>query len=433
MKKILIIEDDFILSRMLENWMMKKNLPTLHTASILTAKKIIRKGELSLVLSDLRLPDGDGVELLEWMNTEGYHYPFIVMTCYGQIGNAVKAIKLGAVDYLCKPLQPEILFPLIMEVLEQKKNGIRNTTISYYQGTSSVIQECKRMIELIAPTEMSVLIRGANGTGKEYVARSIHAASQRAKKLFVAIDCGSIPRELASSELFGHRKGAFTGAFEDKEGVFCMADGATLFLDEIGNLGYDVQVLLLRALQEKSYRPIGSPKELAMDVRIIAATNDNLEKAIEEGRFREDLYHRLNEFTIHVPSLVECREDILPLADFLREQASEELKRDITGFDADARKALVNYAWPGNIREMRHKIRAAILLAKGDIISEKDLCITKAVESSSKFTLKNEEEEKRRILEVLKLTRGNKRLAAGLLKIDRSTLYEKIKKYGIEI
>lgn len=376
---------------------------------------------------------GDGVELLEWMNKEGYRYPFIVMTCYGQIASAVKAMKLGAMDYLCKPLQPEILFPIIMETLEQKKSNVRNTTISYYQGTSSAIQECKRMIELIAPTEMSVLIRGANGTGKEYVARSIHAASQRAKKLFVAIDCGSIPRELAPSELFGHRKGAFTGAFEDKNGVFRMADGATLFLDEIGNLRYDVQVLLLRTLQEKCYRPIGSPKELAMDVRIIAATNENLEKAIEEGRFREDLYHRLNEFTIHVPSLVECREDILPLAEFLWEQASEELKREVTGFDADARRALVNYTWPGNIREMRHKIRAATLLAKEKIISEKDLCITIAVESSSKFALRDEEDEKRRIIEVLKLARGNKRLAAGLLQIDRSTLYEKIKKYGIEI
>lgn len=433
MKKILIIEDDCVLGRMLENLMKKRQLPTIHTTSITTAKKIIKQGDISLVLSDLRLPDGDGVELLEWMNKGGYRYPFIVMTYYGEIKSAVKAIKLGAIDYLCKPLQPELLFPLIMETIDQKKNGIRSTTVTYYQGTSPAVQKCGQQIKLIAPTEILILIRGANGTGKEYVARSIHAASRRSKKLFVAIDCGSIPRELAPSELFGHRKGAFTGAFEDKDGVFRMADGGTLFLDEIGNLGYDVQVLLLRALQERKYRPIGSLKELAMDVRIIAATNENLEKAIGEGRFREDLYHRLNEFTIYVPSLVECREDIMPLAEFLLAQAAEEFDREVTGFDADVRKALVNYTWPGNIRELRHKIRAATLLAKENIISERDLCITKSVESSSKFALKNEEEEKKRIVEVLKLVRGNKRLAAELLKIDRSTLYEKIKKYGIEI
>lgn len=432
MKKILIIEDDFILGRMLENWMEKRQLPTIHTASIMTAKKIIVQGELSLILADLRLPDGDGVELLEWMNKEGYHYPFIVMTCYGQISNAVKAIKLGALDYLCKPLQPELLFPLITEALGKKENNSRNTTISYYQGTSSAIQECRRLIELIAPTEMSVLIRGAGGTGKEYVARSIHAASERAKKLFVAIDCGAIPRELAPSELFGHRKGAFTGASDTKEGVFKIADGGTLFLDEIGNLGYEVQVLLLRALQERNYRPVGSPKELVMDVRIIAATNENLEKAIEEGRFREDLYHRLNEFTIHVPSLVECREDILPLAEFLLAQASEELKKEAKGFDDTARKAMENYLWPGNIREMRSKIRGALLLARGNMISEQDLCILQSGKSSSRYSLKDEVEEKKRIVDALKLARGNKRIAAELLRIDRSTLYEKIKKYGIE-
>lgn len=433
MKKILIIEDDFILSRMLENWMEKQQLPTIHTASIITAKKIIRQGELSLVLADLRLPDGDGVELLEWMKKEGYHYPFIVMTCYGQISNAVKAIKLGALDYLCKPLQPELLIPLIKEALEQKGRGVRSTSISYYQGTSSAIQECRKLIKLIAPTEMSVLIRGANGTGKEYVARSIHDASERAKKLFIAIDCGTIPRELASSELFGHRKGAFTGASDHKDGVFRIADGGTLFLDEIGNLGYEVQALLLRALQERNYRPVGSPKELAMDVRIIAATNANLEKAIVEGLFREDLYHRLNEFTIHVPSLVECREDILPLAEFLREQAAKELKKEVKGFDDSARKVLESYLWPGNIREMRSKIRGAILLAKGTMISEQDLCIPKDAKSSSKFALKDEAEEEKRIIEALKLARGNKTIAAGLLQIDRSTLYEKMKKYGIEI
>lgn len=434
MKKILIIEDDLIFSRMLENWLDKKQLPVISVSSAANARKVIKQENLSLILSDLRLPDGDGVELLEWMNKQKIQIPFIIMTCYGQVDNAVKAIKLGAVDYLCKPLQPESLLFTIMETLNIENGATTNSDLtSYYQGKSTATLECRRMIELIAPTEIPVMICGANGTGKEYVARSIHAASGRSKKNFIAVDCGAIPLELASSLFFGHVKGAFTGASDNKEGIFHMADGGTLFLDEVGNLDYRIQVLLLRALQEKRYRPVGAPAEYAMDVRIITATNETLETAVEEKRFREDFYHRLNEFTIHVPSLVECREDIMPLAEYFREQGCRELKRNVDGFDHTARKALERYTWPGNIREMRYKVRSAILLAKDNLIYEEDLHISMSAETSETLALKDKIEERKRIVQALKIARGNKRFAALLLQIDRSTLYDKIKKYGIDI
>lgn len=434
MKKILIIEDDLIFSRMLENWLDKKQLPVISVSSAANARKVIKQGNLSLILSDLRLPDGDGVELLEWMNKQKIQIPFIIMTCYGQVDNAVKAIKLGAIDYLCKPLQPESLLFTIMETLNIENGATTNSDLtSYYQGKSAATLECRRMVELIAPTEIPVMICGANGTGKEYVARSIHATSGRSKKNFIAIDCGSIPLELAPSLLFGYVKGTFTGASDNKEGIFHMANGGTLFLDEVGNLDYRIQVLLLRALQEKRYRPIGAPTEYTMDVRIIAATNENLEKAVAEKRFREDLYHRLNEFTIHIPSLVECHEDIMPLAEYFREQGCRELKRNVDGFDHTARKVLERYTWPGNIREMRYKIRSAILLAKENLISEEDLHISMSTETSEILALKDKSEERKRIVQALKIARGNKRFAALLLQIDRSTLYDKIKKYGIDI
>ena len=285
---------------------------------------------------------------------------------------------------------------------------------------------------MVAATDISVLVRGENGTGKEHIAWLIHTASPRADKPFVAVDCGAISKELAASEFFGHAKGAFTGAGENKTGVFYEAEGGTLFLDEIGNLPYEVQVLLLRALQERRYRPVGGKREMPCDVRIVAATNENIEKAIAEGRFREDLYHRLNEFTIEVPPLRECRDDILPLAEFFLKQSCVEMNKTITGFSAESRKKLQTYGWPGNVRELKNTVRKAVLLAAGNIIGLEELDLNKATGVKG-FALREETEERERIIKALEAAKYNKALAAGLLQISRPTLYEKMKKYGIDM
>lgn len=431
MKKILIIEDDFVLARMLENWMEKRQLPTIHTTSILTAKKIIREGNLFLVLSDLRLPDGDGVELLEWMNQERHRYPFIVMTCYGQIANAVKAIKLGAIDYLSKPIVKEQLFKIVDEVFKYKKDWMSNPN-NYYQGQSPKTVELREMITLVAATDMSVLIRGTSGTGKEYAARFIHTLSERADKPYVTVDCGAIPKDLAASEFFGHAKGAFTGAMDNKDGILLEADKGTLFLDEIGNLSYEVQRLLLRVLQEKRFRPVGGKKDITVDVRIIAATNEHLENAIREERFREDLFHRINEFSIHMPSVSECPDDIVPMAELFLKISCRKLNKQLTGFNKLAQAVLRSYSWPGNIREMQHLINRATLLAKGKQITPEDLSLD-LNDHPARDTKPNENnQEKEIILHALKNTGGNRSRAAALLNISRSTLYDKMKKYGIE-
>jgi len=429
MSKILIIEDNVVLCRMLCNWLERKGLQTEHTGSVRQARKLIASTNADVILSDIRLPDGDGVEdILKWMNKQQIRIPFIVMTEYSGISSAVQAMKLGAEDYLTKPVNPDNLYTILQKLL-QRKNKPERTII--FRRESKAIQEMERRVQLVANTDMSVLIRGDSGTGKEHVARSIHAASPRAGNSFVAVDCGAIPKELAASEFFGHTKGAFTGATDDKLGVLHIACGGTLFLDEVCNLPYEIQALLLRALQERSYRPIGGKQEMNANVRIIAATNEQIGKAIETGRFREDLYHRLCEFTINVPPLAECREDILPLAEFFREQSCTEFSKKVIRFDAETQKIMQAYEWPGNVRELRHCVRSAVLLAENDTIGTKELDIDLHVMADG-YALKAENEEREHIIKALDAARNNKALAASLLKISRPTLYEKMKKYGIE-
>ena len=279
---------------------------------------------------------------------------------------------------------------------------------------------------------LAILIRGGSGTGKEYAARQIHALSKRAKAPFVAVDCGSLPKDLAASELFGYVKGAFTGATENKSGLFAAANHGTLFLDEVGNLGLDTQQLLLRCLQEKKYRPVGAKEEVMSDIRLLAATNEDLEKAIAEGRFREDLFHRLNEFPIYMPSLAECPDDIMPLAGFFLNLANRELGRDVKGFDSEAQRIFRKYPWPGNLRELRGVVRRATLLAKDEWITTNELSIQVNGDPIDSHVLNNERAERETIIKVLALTGNNKRQAAKKLGISRSTLYEKMKKYHIE-
>lgn len=290
-------------------------------------------------------------------------------------------------------------------------------------------------VRLVAPTQMSVLINGASGTGKEYVAHRIHELSKRNGKPFIAIDCGSIPKDLAASEFFGHIKGSFTGALNDKVGAFEEANGGTLFLDEIGNLSYEVQVQLLRALQERRIRRIGSTKEIEVDVRLVSATNENLKEAIAKGTFREDLYHRINEFTLRMPDLKERPEDILLFANFFLDQANRELERTLIGFDAAASEALQRYSWPGNLRQLKNIVKRATLLARGEFITVHDLgeeILAQPVSpATSSFALHDEEAEKKRIMNALQQTGNNKTKAALLLGIDRKTLYNKMKLYNI--
>ena len=427
MNKILIIEDNPVLSRVLCNWLERKGLQTEQTTSAVQARRMLASTDADVILSDIRLPDGDGVEILEWMNAQQIRIPFVVMTEYAEVGSAVRAMKLGAKDYLPKPVIPEKLYAILSGLLQQTPQKQR----ALFRRQSRQIKEVERQAGLIAVTGISVLVRGENGTGKEYVARLVHFLSRRAEQPFVPVDCGTMPKELAASELFGHVKGAFTGATDNKTGLLHEAEGGTLFLDEIGNLSYEVQALLLRVLQERCYRPVGGRREISADVRIIAATNENLEQAIREGRFREDLYHRLNEFTIVIPTLAECREDILPLAEFFREQDCRRFGKEVTGFDAEARKALQNHRWAGNVRELRNCIQTAVLLAEGNTISARELNLHPS-EKADTFSLKAGNEERERIIKALETAAGNKVLAAGLLQISRPTLYEKMKKYGIE-
>ena len=433
--RILIVEDNVTLSQILKQWFSREGYDVATSIDEPGARRLLRKEEFDLVLSDVRLPQGDGISLLEWLNKEKLDIPFVIMTEYASITDAVKAIKMGAKDYLAKPVYHEQLVEMVKELLKPIST-IRNEDKVMFKRISTKAREAEHLAELVAPSDISVLILGANGTGKESIARRIHFHSARKDKPFVAVNCGAIPRELAASEFFGHTKGAFTGADNDKGGYFDAAKGGTLFLDEIGTLPFDMQSSLLRVLQEGTFMPVGSTKERVADVCIVAATNENMEKAIAEGRFREDLYHRIGEFEIFQPALCECPEDILPLADFFREKFSEELHKETTGFTTEAERLLLSHSWSGNIRELRNKIRRAVLMTKDRLIDYMVLNITPAVPTVTPEAplqpLKDEEQEKQSIIRALQSCGGNKSKAAQLLKIDSSTLYRKMKKYGIK-
>lgn len=431
MKTILVVEDDRIYARTTANWLVKNGMDARYVLSVNSAKEFLSDHEVDLVLSDFRLGDCNGVELLEWMRAHGYRMPFLIMTGYGDIPGAVEAVKKGADNYLPKPVQTEKVLDVIRELLERREKR-RNPEQAFYVCKSPLAVKLQEMVRLIAPADsLSVLIRGASGTGKEWVARRIHALGRRSDAPFVAVDCGALPRELAASELFGHKKGTFTGATEDKTGMFTAANHGTLFLDEIGNLNMETQVLLLRALQEKRYRPLGGKKEIQADIRLLTATNEDLERAISEGRFREDLFHRLNEFPLHVPSLRECTDDIIPLAGFFLSFANEELGKEIKEFDRDVKKAFKAYSWPGNIRELKSVVRRACVLAQDEWITLKDINLPVEIKPSDDYRLNMERTELEAIVKALETTGNDRKAAARLLGISRSTLYLKLKKYGL--
>ena len=466
MRHILIVEDDIAFGTMPQTWLRRKGFEVDKATSVGAAVKLlVDMKSVDLVLSDPRLPDHDGLRLLAWMHEHSINAPFIVMTNYAEVQNAVLAMKSGAADYIAKPVQPDILLQKINDAMEQNAQQsnatIQNSTTQnaptaqqttqnsssgkrlykpsakltaprYIEGKSEASRQLYSYVELVAPTPMSVLILGASGTGKEYVAHRIHDLSQRHDRPFFALDCGAIPRDVAASEFFGHKKGAFTGADVDKRGAFEIANGGTLFLDEVGNLSYEVQVQLLRALQERRIRPVGGTKEIDIDIRLVCATNENLEEAVSEGRFREDLYHRINEFTIYMPKLSERGSDLFLFADLFSRHANEELNRNVEGFYSGAAEMLASHSWPGNLRELNNVVKRAVLLTRGSQITTAELTLAMGqIRTDNVLQLHDEDTERQRIITALQQTNGNKAKAARLLGVDRKTIYNKIEKLGI--
>ena len=438
--RILIVEDDVSFRAMLQSWFERNNFEVIACSTTRVAKKEILKQPFDIILTDLRLPDDDGIMLLAWIKEKNILTPVIIMTSYAEIQSAVSAIKLGAFDFLEKPMNPTILKQKIDLALTTtggtaKKSHHSSKEKKFITGQSEPAQKVQEHIRLVAPTQMTVLIFGESGTGKEYAAKLIHKNSPRGKAPFIAVDCGSLSKDLAPSELFGHLKGSFTSAISDKKGIFEQAKGGTVFLDEVGNLSYEVQIQLLRALQEQKIRPVGSASDTIIDIRIIAATNDDLGTAIQKGNFREDLFHRLNEFSIFIPPLRERIDDLLIFTGHFLEEANEELDKNIKSFSKEAVRLMKQHQWNGNLRELRNVIRRATLFAQSDEIGEEHL---PNLFSTSKKTMRTDlalhpENEKEHIETALKEAHGNKTLAAQLLKIDRKTLYNKMHRHGIEL
>lgn len=464
MKKLLVIDDDIDICLLLSRFLTKKGFDVTTAYSGTKALEILKKDKFNLILCDFRLGDMDGVQILLKIKELHPHVPVIIITGYSDIKMAVKVIKMGALDYITKPLLPEEILLTINKSLDSGENQSPDQALStqpsvkeyrhvnspsnYLVGQSPQALELYKQIDLVAPTNYSVIIYGQSGTGKESVARTIHNRSSRRDKPFVAMDCGTLSKELAGSELFGHEKGSFTGALTSKIGHFEMANGGTLLLDEVSNLSYEIQMSLLRVVQERKLKRIGGTKEIDLDVRIIVATNENLHESYSKGIFREDLYHRFNEFSITIPALKERGKDIMLFANHFLGIANRELNKEIKSFDEDVINSIMTYHWPGNLRELKNVISRASLLTEGDVIQSKALPleisnfqkfsffenpVSAIPQSDSPPSLKNvaHEAEYETIIAVLKQTNFNKTKAAKILNIDRKTLYNKMKAINI--
>ncbi len=437
MISVLIVEDDITFSQLLEQFLLRHGYDVTVAHNVKTGKASLLTKKFDLALLDYRLPDGLGMDLLTILHSNYKHTAPIIMTSFHDVRIAVKTIRSGAYDYITKPVNHDELLLIIQEALS-KKDAMTAPVVKapkFIEGTSVVSQQLHEYIKLVAPTDFSVIIQGDSGTGKELAARSIHNFSKRSSKAFVALDCGALSADLAGSELFGHVKGAFTGALQQKVGQFEAADGGTIFLDEVGNLSYEIQVKLLRALQERVIQPVGSNKQINIDVRIIAATNENLLNAVKNGKFRDDLYHRLNEFKIQVPSLHERREDIMLFVDYFIKQTNAELGKKIRGISKDVELLFMRYDWPGNLRELRNIVKRAVLLTTTDEISvaalPNEMLLAVQREMMQPPAMQSTNSERDLIINALEETQYNKSKAAKLLNIDRTTLYYKMSKYNI--
>lgn len=463
--RILVIDDDKDMCLVLSKFLTKNDyeVDVAHTGE--GGLKFLRDNEYILILCDYRLPDITGVEALQKIKVLSPGVPVIIITGYSDVRTAVETFRYGASDYVTKPLYPDELLVTIRETItknnqksfagekvqegkpdntRQSRGASKGSGHEFIVGKSVQSQTVQRYVELIAPSDMSVIITGETGTGKEFVAQAIHRFSNRADKAFIAIDCGALPKELAGSELFGHVKGAFTGAINDKQGSFEVANNGTIFLDEIGNLSYENQVKLLRVLQERRIKRIGATRDIAIDVRIIAATNEDLNKAVKEGRFREDLYHRLNEFKIALSPLRERKEDILVFAEYFLQKANVALNKNVKAFSPEVTDQLRSYYWHGNLRELNNVVKRAVLLTQGETVEPDSLPqeIVHAMEMSGMSQHHNEEvsllkniagsAERQAIIDVLEKVNYNKSRAAELMNIDRKTLYNKLKLYNIK-
>ncbi|WP_311338870.1 sigma-54 dependent transcriptional regulator [Capnocytophaga leadbetteri] len=459
---ILLVEDDVVFSKMLSRFLERNGYDVIGCYSLEEAEKNLTPA-IKMIFTDLRLPDGDGINFLKQVKDIFPNLPVVVMTSYAEVSTAVEAMKLGAFDYISKPFQQED----VLNVIKNAQNTVFSTpkpeTVEtaaplsktdhsspakivkapkvteenpYIEGVSPASKKLSKFINLVAPTDMSVLIMGESGTGKEVVAKLIHLKSERRNKPFIAVDCGAIPKEIASSEFFGHVKGSFTGAITDKKGHFEEANGGTIFLDEVGNLSYENQIQLLRALQERRIKPIGSSKEIEVDIRVLAATNEDLLEAVNKGDFREDLYHRLNEFAIKVPSLSERKDDLMIFGSYFLEKANEKLHKNVQGFTERAVQKMLNYNWGGNLRELSNVVKRAALLTTTDYISENELPDFVMSETrhfpTERFSFSTKENERELIIGALHETNNNKTEAAKLLGFTRKTLYNKLKAYNIE-
>ncbi|KAA5546436.1 sigma-54-dependent transcriptional regulator [Adhaeribacter rhizoryzae] len=441
MPKILLVEDDLTFSLILEGFLKNQGYAVEVVHRVKDGIKALSNQTYQLLLIDYRLPDGTGFEILEAIKAKALPLPVIMMTSFREVGTAVRAMRLGAFDYITKPVNPDELLMVVQEALNKKEippAAKEQQTSLLIQGHSEASKQLYDFIGLVAPTEMSVIIQGESGTGKEYAARTIHRQSKRAEAPFVAIDCGAISGELANSELFGHVKGAFTGALHDKHGLFEAAQGGTVFLDEVGNLSYEIQVKLLRALQERVIQPLGSNKQINIDVRVITATNEDLISSVKNNTFREDLYHRLNEFKIKVPALRDRDNDLEEFVRHFTNLANQELGRQVTAFAPEVMAIFQAYHWPGNLRELRNVVRRAVLLTPGATAGKETLPdeMVLAIQEIPKtegpdLKARQEATERELILKTLQEVKYNKSKAARLLNIDRKTLYLKLTKYNI--
>jgi two-component system response regulator HydG len=458
MSKILCIDDDMDISILIKR-LLEKNGYKAETA--INGKKgleLLEKGKHDLVLCDFRLPDKDGLEMIQEIKKLNPQASIITITGYSDVKTAVQAIKFGAYEYVTKPIHPDELLLTIKKALATENKTVKtpqpvkktapkpsNRRFEYVQGSSSASAQVYKLIKLVAPTNMSVVVLGETGTGKEFAAKAIHENSDRSEQAFVAVDCGALPKDLAGSELFGHVKGAFTGALKDKQGHFERANGGTLFLDEIGNLSYENQIKLLRVLQERKVQRIGGDKEIDVDIRIIVATNERLQNAVRKGEFREDLYYRINEFKIQLPALRERKSDISIFAEHFLNLANDNLNKEVEGFDKEVMDKISEYYWPGNLRELKNVIQRAVLLTPeksialdalpDEIIHPQFFDIKEEDESEEITDLKSvvEKAETKAIGAILKKTAYNKSKAAEILKVDRKTLYNKINAYGLDV
>lgn len=470
--RILIIDDDVDLCTLLTKFLEKNGFDVEAAYSGNKGLAAYSNGNFDAVICDYRLGDMDGSRLVASLKEKDPLATILVITAYSVIRSAVEVIKLGAYDYIVKPLIPDEVLNTLKKMLGAKAQGKTTThtaqptpisskssateskekTDQYFRGSAKITQSLYEQVEIVANTNYSVLLYGESGTGKEVIARIIHEQSPRAAKPFVALDCGTLSKELAGSELFGHVKGSFTGALQDKEGHFEMANGGTLFLDEIGNLSLEVQAALLRVTQERKFKRVGGTREMPFDVRIIVASNENLKDAYQSGRFREDLFHRFNEFPIHLPALRERQDDILPLSAFFLEQCRQETGKQVAGFSTEVEEIFLQYSWPGNLREFRNAIRRAVLLTPENALvkpcalppeisnglhtehqkTEAEIWNEQSFEDQSPAKVLKaavNRAELKQILAVLQQVNFNKKKAAEILKIDRKTLYNKLKNF----